>query len=119
MIEIKFLYRVENNQIWFTGEEPFVINKMFIISETEKTYLLERSRFLSEKQFGKRMYKNANNRYAFETKQEAIIDYIRRKKHHIKCLESNLQVAKLQLERAKLTFNQYKNENNQIKSKRL
>jgi hypothetical protein len=96
----KYLYRVESLSYIFNKGLPFEVNKMKVLQETEHSFLLQRSEFLHEKMFAKRMFKNANNRYAFETKKEAMENYIKRKNYHIKCLKSNLNEAEYQLKKA-------------------
>jgi hypothetical protein len=84
--ENKYQYRVEDSQVIFNDDVPYHFNKMRVISETEKSYLL----YVSWDFKGKRMYKNSNNRYAFDTKEEALKSYLKRKEYQKKCLIDRL-----------------------------
>jgi len=84
--ENKFQYRVEDNQVIFNDELPYQFNKLKVISETSKSYLLDVKWSFK----GKRMYKNSNNRYAFDTKEEALKSYLRRKEYQKLCLIDRL-----------------------------
>jgi hypothetical protein len=89
-MEIKFQFRVEDAVCYCIGDLPYTIHKMRIISETEKTYLLENGFYK-----GKRMFKNANNRYAFDTEKDALKSYLKRKKFQELCLLDRLERVKV------------------------
>lgn len=84
--ENKYQYRVEDNQVIFNDELPYEFKKYLVISETLMSYLLD----VGWCPKGKRMYKNSGNRYAFDTKEEALKHYIRRKKYQKLCLIDKL-----------------------------
>ena len=93
------IYRYEDS--FTTAGMDISIREFFVLSETPKGKWIQSTNGL----YRRWMKNNTKRKYAHETKKQAIESYIHRKNRQIQILESQLNKAKIALNKAKVKQN--------------